>query len=67
MKGLVGNISGIPVFEDKFIREGTYVCLDKNNLPIKIKNFNKTKIKKILVKNIKTFKMVIKNNKTNNL
>jgi len=65
MKGLIQEISGIPVFEDKLTPEGTYICLDKNNLPIKINSTNeigKVEISKIIVHDIETFKMAIKNN-----
>lgn len=54
MEGSLGDITGIPVFEDKFVREGTYICLDKDGIPISPKDFGKTKIEKFLVRDIKT-------------
>jgi len=62
VKGLLGSITGIPIFEDKYAPEGTYICLDKDNLPIKQKDLNKKKISKIIVHNLETFKISMKNN-----
>lgn len=62
MEGQIGNIIGIPVFEDKEVREGTYVCLDKHGLPIKLKDLKNAEVIKILVHDFETFKIAIKNN-----
>jgi hypothetical protein len=58
---MLTDIVGIPIFEDKNTPEGTYICLDKNNLPIRTDN--KEEITKIIVNNIETFKLSIKYNK----
>lgn len=62
MIGSLGKIIGIPIFEDKTILEGTYQCLDQNNLPIPVKDLETATISKILVPNIETFKIAMKNN-----
>lgn len=62
IRGIMGDLTGIPVFEDKFLREGTYVCLDKDGLPIKQKDLDKTPVAKILVHDFETFKMSMKYN-----
>ena len=64
IKGELGNISGVPVFEDKNIPEGTYVCLDKDGIPIKRKDFKTKTMTKIVVHNFETFKMAMKNNES---
>lgn len=55
-------MGGIQVFEDKNMRDGTYIALDKDNLPIKGGNIKKTPISKIVVKSIESFKIAIENN-----
>ncbi len=64
--GGIGDITGIPIFEDKDVREGTYICLDKNNFIIRQEDFGKIEIAKIVVNDIETFKIAIKNNNLRN-
>lgn len=62
MTGLLGQIIGIPIIEDKNVREGTYICLDKKGLPIKYKDIGKTPISKVIVHDFETFKIAMKYN-----
>lgn len=63
MKGAIGEINGVPIFEDKLlVREGTYICLDREGLPIKQKDLDKKIVDKIVVHDFKSFKIAMKNN-----
>jgi len=58
--GSIGELYGIPILESKLVPEGTYMCLDKNGLPTKVKKL----IEKIVVHDLQTFKIAIINNLT---
>lgn len=58
MKGIIGEISGMPIFEDINVPEGTYIGLDKDNLPTR----DMKKVTKIVVHNLETFKISMENN-----
>lgn len=60
--GSLGELYGIPIFESKSVLEGTYICLDKDGLPIKTKDLKDKEIARVVVRNIKTFEIAIKNN-----
>lgn len=62
MKGILDQIVGIPLFEEKSLPVGTYVCMDEHGLPIQAKDLGKKQVVKIIVQNIETFKIAIKNN-----
>lgn len=61
-EGVMQEIGGIQIFEDKNMRDGTYIALDKDGLPIKGKDIRLTPISKIVVKSIESFKIAIENN-----
>ena len=62
IEGILGSVVGIPVIEDEFVKEGTYICIDKEGLPIKKEDYGKNPISKILVHDFETFKMSINHN-----
>lgn len=62
IEGAIGQITGIPVFENKNMPEGTYQCLDKDGLPIPHKDTGKVAISKIIVHDFVTFKIAMEHN-----
>lgn len=64
--GSLGNLVGIPIYEDKNIREGTFICLDKNGTPIPLKDIKTKVLSKIIVHDIEKFKISMKLNNDKN-
>ena len=54
-KGLIGQLIGIPIFEDTSLPKGKYIFFDENNLPTKMKDITFKKSIKLVVHNYLDF------------